>query len=152
MEVLFEHQKVSCQAPEVLKIEPLIIQPDRLAGVLQKLSRDDQPSSLLELQRLGVPKMVNHWLMTFANDSISERELVNAFVLHLLTQRDQATAAAGIMRLLRPRHYEVLNNPDLTVEERLVLHSLGAVAGPMTDQWVDMIGWDAVKAYAVTWN
>lgn len=122
MQVNFEvHESLYSTPLPVMRIEPLIIEPKRLAVVLEKLAKDDKPVSFLELQRLGVPRMVCDWLMTFANDTITERELVSAFVRHLLRAGRKAKEVSGILKLIRRRDFEVLNDSSLTVDERLVL-------------------------------
>lgn len=130
----------------MLTIEPIVVAPDRLVRVLQKLHRADWPVSLLELQRLGVPRYVTRWLMEFANDIITEQELVKAFVLHLINRSPTSISGSDFLRRLWSRETMVLNDPALSTEERLALHSINSLAGPLTESWLDLTGTDALRA------
>lgn len=132
----------------MLTIEPIVLAPDRLIKVLRKMDAADFPNTLMELQRLGVPRYVGRWLMGFANDTITEKELVNAFARHLVNRTQSSTTGSDFLRRLWSRESLVLNDPALTTDERLVLHSLNAIAGPVTDSWLDLTGAEALNAPA----
>ncbi|MDX1667869.1 MAG: hypothetical protein R3194_00490 [Limnobacter sp.] len=123
-----------------LFIEPLVIHPLQFTQLLSKLQVNQRPVSMLELQRLGVPRFATRWLLSFANDTISEAELVRAFVLHLTSRQEARKTAYELFKRFLPQANGVLNNPALSMDERLVLHSLNMMAGPLTDSWFDLTG------------
>jgi len=130
----------SLQALGLCAIEPISITPLRLVEVLSTMRLQDWPESLLELGRLGVPRAVQGLLLELASDTITEKELVRGFLIHLTSLRTDQVRNPWRVWIMKNRLITRLEKHPMTIEEKLVLLSLNSLCRQELSSWADWAG------------
>lgn len=123
-----------------LQIEPICITPARFVEVICQMQLCDWPGSFLELQRLGVPRAVHALLLDLATESITEQELVRAFLVHVVSLRVDQLRYPWRGWLTQMRLRARLETQPLSPDEQLTVLSLNTLCSKNLESWADWAG------------